>query len=107
MKLSSHKISLENWTNLTQKQQLLNLAAELARISLSMNRYGSQDRLVKESLERAFDLVDLILQDPRWKKQSLEWRYFRDGLSLLYLGKADALIAKFFYTWLINFSENL
>jgi len=108
MKLSQHKISLEEWTALPQKKQLLNLSAELVRISSAAKLYDNNDPLTKESYERALDLVDLILGDPRWQDKSLEWRYFRDSLSSLYIGKADAATTtNFFSNWLLNLSQNM
>ena len=107
MKLSQHKISLEKWTAMPQKEQLLNLSAELVRISSAARLYGNSDSLARESYERTLDLVDLILEDPRWQDRSLEWRYFLDSLSSLYVGKGDSATINFYSNWLLNLSQNM
>lgn len=107
MKLSRHKISLEDWTKMPLKQQLLNLAAELARLSSAINRYGNNDPLAREAGERALDLIDLILEDPRRQNQSLRWRYLRDFIAASYLGRVDPVATRFFSDWLVKTSENL
>ncbi|MBI4359227.1 MAG: hypothetical protein HY577_01390 [Candidatus Nealsonbacteria bacterium] len=105
MKLSSHKISSEKWREMTQKEQLLNLAAELARVSAAINRYGAEDRMAKQAGERALDLIDLILDDARWQEQSLNWRYLRDVVAASYLGRVDSVVTNFFSNWLITRSD--
>jgi hypothetical protein len=107
MKLSRHKISIEDWTKMPLKQQLLNLAAELARLSAAINRYGAGDPLAREAGERTLDLIDLMLEDQRWQNQSLRWRYLRDAIAASYLGKVDSAATHFFSDWLVKTSESL
>jgi len=90
-----------------KKQQILNLAAEVARVSAAINRYGARDLIAKQACERALDLIDLILEDARWREQSLRWRYFRDVIAASYLGRVDSAATNFLSDWLIKTSENL
>ena len=107
MKLSWHKIPTTTWFQMPQKQQLLNVAAELARVSVGIARYGHRDQITRGAYERAFDLIDLTLEDSRWESQSLQWRYLRDVLASLYQGGGDRAVLNFLYNWLVKTSENI
>ena len=90
---------------MSKKRQVLNLAAEMTRVASGSIKYGSQDTMVKEACERALDLIDLTLEDSRWRKEFLQWRYLRDAVVSLYLGKADPVVAKLICHWLMGLSE--
>lgn len=107
MKSLSHNITFDKWIEMPKKQQMLNLSAELARISTAFSRYGNDDQITKEGYERALEMVDLILKDPRWQDKTMEWRYFRDSLSALYLNRVDPEIINFFSNFLMSLSQGV
>jgi hypothetical protein len=106
MKLLHHKIKPEEWVKFSKKRQILNIAAELCRIQQGelYQNVGPGD--IKNAYERALELIDLTLQDPKW--QGFHQLYeLRDCIATLYLGKTNPVIVKFFYTWLMNLSKNI
>lgn len=106
MKLLHHKIEEEKWFSFSKKDQLLNIAAEVSRFYHQQLQENGLNDKAKMAAERGFELIDLTLRDPKWRGGH-ELYQLRDALAALYVGKADPAIAKFFYTWLINFSENV
>lgn len=106
MKLLHHKIKPEKWQKFSKKKQILNIAAEFCRIYQAELYKNVSPENIKHSYERALELIDLTLQDPKWHGCS-ELYQLRDSLAALYIGKTDPAIVKFFYTWLLNFSQNI
>lgn len=106
MKLLHHKITQEKWNAFSKDKQLLNIAAELCRIYQGELYKNVTKDNIKNSYERALELIDLTVQDPKWHGFH-ELYELRDSLATLYLGKTNPIIVKFFYTWLMNLSENV
>ncbi len=107
MKPLNSEITIGSWSKMPKKQQILNLSAELARVSSAFSRYGNDDPITKEAYERAFELIDLTLKDPRWQDMTMDWRYFRDSMAALYLNKTDPAITNFFSSFLITLSQKI
>lgn len=57
-------MELKRWENFNKRQQLLIIAAEFARAKNW--QYGDQEKFLL-ALERALELIDLTLYDPKWK----------------------------------------
>lgn len=106
MKLLRHKIEKEKWQAFSKKEQLLNIASEISRIYHQELQEKERSEQTMTAYERALELVDLTLQDPKWHGCS-ELFQLRDAICALYIGKTHPAIGKFFYTWLVNFSQNI
>lgn len=73
----------ERWDNLSKKQQIGALTAEITRAAF----WEKDDReKFKSALERTMLMIDLSLVDRRWEKQRLPFLYLRALLAEFYLG---------------------
>lgn len=106
MKLLHHKIDDKKWQSFSKKQQILNIASEICRIYQKELRENKRSEQTKAAYERALELIDLTLCDPKWRGCK-ELYQLRDSIAALYIGKTHPAIGKFFYTWLINLSEQI
>lgn len=92
----------EKWQKLSKEEQILNIAAEFSR---TKNLLISQnEKLAFGCLERAFELIDLTSNDPRWRGSILkELLRFREVLAEFYIKKDKTLeeLIKIFKTWLM------
>lgn len=86
--LKQHKnLTSEKWNGLPKHQQILNIASELSRAGHWMERLkpesaGSCD-------ERAFELIDMTVEDPKWRGSGLgELLRFRELLAERYALKS-------------------
>ncbi|MBI3273525.1 MAG: hypothetical protein HYZ69_00100 [Candidatus Colwellbacteria bacterium] len=89
MKLSYPNIKREKWEQMLRKDQMQAVAAELLRISSGILRYGNNDKTVKAAYERLFDLIDMIIQDPKWRENLHPIFVLRDAAAELYVGKKN------------------
>ena len=81
-----HKnLTQEKWNSLPKDKQILNIAAELLRAKNSLMHNYQDD--VQYSLERAFELIDLTINDrEKWHGGSLrELLRFREHSSNFYI----------------------
>lgn len=104
-KLSHHKIKKEKWASFPKKAQLLNIAAELSRIYHGEIFGRQEEKNLRQTYERALELIDLTVQDPKWKGFK-DLYQLREAISALYLKKSDPVIVRFFYNWLLKLSES-
>ena len=66
----------ERWFQLSFAQQMGNIGSELAR---ARNCDEKNDLLQRErSFDRAFELIDLTIADPRWTRKLNELTRFRE-----------------------------
>jgi len=73
----------ERWYKLLPLEQLRAIAAEVKRAEI----WEKKDReLYASALERALELTDFTLDDPRWKGQTLMPLVIREELSKFYIG---------------------
>ncbi len=99
-----HKnLTSEKWSKLSKKDQILNIAAELSRATHWLEKDDFES--AKDCYERAFELVDLTLDDNRWKGNRRELARFREVLASFYIRKTPPSICRFFDNWLIGFSQ--
>lgn len=81
-----HKnLTSEKWQGFSRQNQILNIAAEFSR---AKNAFADKDsRQALDCLDRAFELLDLTIIDPRWKKGLKELLRFRGILAQFYIKK--------------------
>ncbi len=72
------------WFTMTLSQQMGNTGSEIHRLVLSQNR--DQPRF-DAALDRALELIDLTLADPRWKKRYKEIARVREVLCDIIFGE--------------------
>ena len=75
-------IEKSKWFSLSFDEQMGNLAAEISRAK----NWENQGELIERNnaIVRAFDLIDLIVQDERWKGRRREILQFREVLGAIY-----------------------
>ena len=65
----SHRELARQWSKLSRAEQLANVGSEVGR----MVRWRDRDsRLMNGAFERALELLDLTLDDPRWRNRLSE-----------------------------------
>ena len=65
----SHRELAREWSKLSLAEQLANVGSEVGR----MIRWRDRDsRLMNGAFERALELLDLTLDDPRWRNRLFE-----------------------------------
>ena len=74
-------ITIERWQTFTSRDQLGHIAAEVLRA-----KFAKSEPACKGMLERAFELIDLSLADPKWLKNPLPLLVLRAELAKVYLG---------------------
>lgn len=86
MKNKFHRnLSAEKWQSFSKEEQILNIAAEFSR---SKNWLAKNDEPeILNCLNRAFELIDLTADDPRWRKGLKELLRLRGVLAEFYLKK--------------------
>ncbi len=77
-------MDVERWKNFTKRQQLLTIGAEFMRAKVWQNR--DKDKFLP-ALERALELIDFTLSDPRWKDNLLMILRLREEVAKFYVEK--------------------
>lgn len=72
-------ITQEKWSQLSLGQQMGHVASEIARARHWQEKGDTQSR--NKALERALELIDLTLQDSRWKSKSSDILNLRQVIS--------------------------
>ena len=78
--------SLERWKKFSQRDQLGHIGAELYRAAETQ---ANDPELVKTMLERALDLVDLSLEDEKWRDNPLPLLKLRAKIAQVYVGQTS------------------
>lgn len=78
--------SLERWKKFSQRDQLGHIGAELYRAASVKE---SDHALAQTMLERALELIDLTLEDEKWRENSLPLLKLRGEIALVYTGKKN------------------
>ena len=105
MKNKFHKnLALERWQKFPKETQILNIAAEFSRAKNWLIK--KDEEKVLNCLDRSFELIDLTVNDFKWKKSLKELLRFRDVLAGFYIKKNKDLdeFIKIFQTFL-NFNK--
>lgn len=62
-----HKnLAFGNWQKLTLIEQMANIGSEINRALIWQKK---DQKLFQKAIDRAFELLDLTITDPRWQKQ--------------------------------------
>ncbi len=78
-----HKgLNIEKWFSLQRHHQILMIAAELNRAKHWIEK--KDFRNVDLCYERAFELLDITVGDPKWKRRTRELMRFREMLAEQY-----------------------
>lgn len=64
MNFQHKNLAAGRWQELTLAEQLGNVGSEVSR---ALKWRGKDEKLFQGALERALELLDLTLQDPRWR----------------------------------------
>lgn len=76
-------MTLERFKNFSKNQQLLMLGSEIMRAKTWQNKDNNNFIL---NLERAFELIDLTIADPKWQEQIYNLFYLRSKIAEFYAG---------------------
>jgi hypothetical protein len=74
-------MELNRWKNITKQQQLLTIGAEFMRAKAWQ---GKDQEKFLSALERALELIDLALADPKWKNNLQMILGLREEVSKFY-----------------------
>ena len=86
MKNRYHKnLDMEKWQKFSKQEQILNIAAEFSRAKNWLKKNDNNE--VLNCLNRAFELIDLTINDLKWKKSLKELLRLRGILAEFYLQK--------------------
>lgn len=80
--LHHSKLSIDKWFSLPAHHHVLMIAAELNRAKNWIEK-GDWNH-VRSCYERAFELVDLTVNDPKWRGKIRELLRFREMLAEMY-----------------------
>lgn len=84
MQLQHHKnLTLKKWQKYEKYKQILSIAVEFNRAK-NINSWDNTNE-VKNCYERAYELLDLTIEDPRWQNSLKELLRFREIMGELYL----------------------
>lgn len=72
------------WYTMTLSQQMGNIGSEIHRLVLSQNKDQSR---FDSAFDRALELIDLTLSDPRWKTGYKEIARVREVLCDIFFGQ--------------------
>ncbi|PIP23151.1 MAG: hypothetical protein COZ91_03165 [Candidatus Nealsonbacteria bacterium CG_4_8_14_3_um_filter_39_7] len=75
----------EKWQKLSKTEQILNIGAEFSRAKNWIQK--NDEEYAISSLERAFELLDLTIDDKKWRRGLRELLRFREVLAEFYLEK--------------------
>jgi hypothetical protein len=81
-------MTLERWQTLSWRDQIGHIASEIKRCQLAKNK---DENLYLSILEQAINLVDLSLNDPRWRSNPLPLLVLRGELAKIYIGESQNL----------------
>jgi len=81
-------MDLERWKTLSLRDQLGHIAAEILRANLMKNKEPS---LYRQIIERAISLIDISLNDPKWRENPLPLLVLRSELAKAYIGEKTDL----------------
>ncbi len=83
-------MEINRWKNFSKSQQLLTIGSEFMRAK----SWQSKDReKFLSALDRAFELIDLILKDPKWSDNFLMILKLREEVAKFYaLKRTDDIL---------------
>lgn len=76
-----HKnLAAGKWREFSLTEQLANVGGEISR---ALNWQGKDEKLYKNAINRALELLDLTISDPRWRKRLKEIVRVREFLGAI------------------------
>ncbi|MFA7385344.1 MAG: hypothetical protein WCZ99_00115 [Candidatus Paceibacterota bacterium] len=85
-----HKnLNEEKWHNFSKETQILNIASEFSRAKNWLIKQDTPE--VINCLERALELVDITINDKKWRNGLKELLRWRGLLAIFYLKKDKSL----------------
>jgi hypothetical protein len=81
-------MTLKRWQTLSLRDQIGHIGSEIKRGQLIENK---NEKLYLSIIERALNLVDLSLNDPKWKDNPLPLLVLRNELAKIYIGQSHDL----------------
>ena len=86
--MAQTNLTLERWASFTKSQQILMIGSELERAKHRiLNNNDKKDENVNPCYERIFELIDLTLENKKWKYSFKELLRFREVIGKLYIEK--------------------
>ena len=74
---------MERWKKFPKETQILNIAAEFSRAKNWLIK--KDEHKVLNCLDKSFELIDLTINDSKWKKSLKELLRFREVLAEFYI----------------------
>jgi hypothetical protein len=102
IKLKYHKgLTLKHWSEFNFNEQMANIGADVGR---AINWREKDKKYSKQSFERALELLDLTIQDPKNKNRLKEICRVRESLVDYFVGEneyksSDKLWNNYFYNY--------
>ncbi len=84
-------ITLERWQTLSMRDQIGHIASEIKRAQMVKSRNEFSNEAYLSILERAINLVDLSLNDPKQQNTPLPLLILRGELAKIYIGENQDL----------------
>ncbi len=75
----------EKWHQFPKEKQILNVAAEFSRVKFWLTKNNEKE--VLNCLERALELLDLTISDPKWRRALGELLRLREVVCEFYIAK--------------------
>jgi len=103
--LRYYKSGTDKWMSYSKEFQILNIASELQRAAGWIQR--QRPDLVNSCYERGLELIDLTIEDPKWKFQLKELLRCREMIAGLYIeSPKNAVTNQNIFRNLILLNEN-
>lgn len=81
-------MNVERWRQLTKNDQFAAISAEVVRAKIWENKNKNN---FLGALERAFELIDLSLDDPQWASELYVLLYVRDEIGKFYVRQKSGI----------------
>ena len=87
MAVVPHTVDVGRWFTLTLDEQLGNVGSEVGRAAKWLRQGDTTQR--DKALDRAFELLDLTIQDPRWRHRLKEMCRARELVADTFYGSRE------------------
>lgn len=99
--MQHHKtLTSEKWVQYPIHKQMLMIGSEFSRI-LHLKHREDQKRCI----ERAYELIDLTLADPKWRGRAKELLRLREVLGAEYTEQVDLCKIEQYYRYCLDFAK--
>jgi hypothetical protein len=102
--MTQTNITPARWASFTKGQQILMIVSELERVKSRLLKKDNEN--INPCYERIFELVDLTVEDKKWKNALYELLRFREVVAELYIQQEkDYEMNSIVYNALISMSH--